>query len=407
MSDVAIGGEDDAGLFRVRTIALMLAIGIIGFLGMLILGAYAPDFRSGHNGGAHALSNAATGYSALVELAAATGRKPRIVRDTHDFSTEDLLVLTPEGPAADLSTILLQRVPKPTLIVLPKWRGIPDREHRGWSRYVGLADPADVAGVLAPRFKITIGRERGSGFLTTHNLPPAVHFRAPHTVQTIAEVGGVKARQFDPLIVDSRGRVVLAMVGGGPLFVLADPDLLSNHGLKDVNQASAALAMLDWLNANPPQGIAFDVSLNGLGRARSPLKLIFEPPFLAMTLTILAALILAGIHALNRFGAPRPRVRAIAFGKAALVNNSAMLIRKARREAGLGGRYASVIRERATIAFGVPVQLRDTSLDAYLDALKGANRFTDLVRNAEAAEDRHGLLAAARALHAWQKEKMR
>jgi len=149
MSDVAITGGEDAGLFRVRTIALLLGIGIVGFLGMLILGAYAPDFRSGHNGGTHALSNAATGYSALVELAAATGREPRIVRDTHDFSTEDLLVLTPEGAAADLSTILLQRVPKPTLIVLPKWTGIPDREHRGWSRYVGLADPADVAGVLA------------------------------------------------------------------------------------------------------------------------------------------------------------------------------------------------------------------------------------------------------------------
>ena len=44
---------------------------------MLVLGAYAPDLRSGHNGGAHALSNAATGFSGLVRLAEATGRNPR------------------------------------------------------------------------------------------------------------------------------------------------------------------------------------------------------------------------------------------------------------------------------------------------------------------------------------------
>ena len=98
-------------------------------------------------------------------------------------------------------------------------------------------------------------------------------------------------------------------------------------------QARSALAMLDFLNSTDADGVLFDVTANGLGRSRSPLKLAFDPPFLAVTLTIFAAMLLAAWQALNRFGPVRRRERAIAFGKAALVDNSAALIRKAGREA--------------------------------------------------------------------------
>ena len=37
---------------------IVTAIGSLAFIAMLVLGAYAPDLRSGHNGGSHALSNA-------------------------------------------------------------------------------------------------------------------------------------------------------------------------------------------------------------------------------------------------------------------------------------------------------------------------------------------------------------
>ena len=79
MSEIAMAASDEReGLFRPRTVALILAIGLVGFLGMLVLGAFAPDMRSGRNGGAHALSNAAVGFSGIVRLAAATGREPQL-----------------------------------------------------------------------------------------------------------------------------------------------------------------------------------------------------------------------------------------------------------------------------------------------------------------------------------------
>ena len=81
MSEVAIGASHEGdGAFRRATMLLIVAIGTLAFIATLVLGAYAPDLRSGKNGGAHALSNAATGFSGLVRLAEKTGRNPVIVR---------------------------------------------------------------------------------------------------------------------------------------------------------------------------------------------------------------------------------------------------------------------------------------------------------------------------------------
>ncbi|MDO7835938.1 hypothetical protein Q4610_12865 [Sphingobium sp. HBC34] len=413
MSDIAIGVQPgDGALFRGRTVALMLAIGIAGFIGMLVLGAYAPDLRSGRNGGAHALSNAVTGYAGLVQLADATGRHPHILRSSHGFDTEDLLIVTPESGATDISQALIQRATRPTLFVLPKWQMAPDDDHPGWARYQGLVSLDEPIGVLAPGVRFTMRHYRsGGGWLTAHGVPG--RFWAPRPIQVITGIDPANRQQQDqwrkltPLLTDGRGGMVLAQVGEGPLYVLADPDLLNNRGMKDLGQARAALALLDWMNSTGAEGIAFDVSMNGFGHSRSPLKLLFEPPFLAMTLAIVAALLLAGLHAFGRFGPPRIRARAVTFGKAALVDNSALLIRKAGREARLGGRYAAAIRDRAARIFGAPARLRDGALDQYLDSLKGAHRFTDLVQAAQAARDRHSLLEAAQALHDWQRDKGR
>lgn len=402
MSDIAIGpaGSTDSA-FKRRTIALMLAIGILAFIGMLLLGAFAPDLRSGKNGGAHALSQSATGYSGLVRLAEATGRNPIVIRNDRQLGSEDLLVLTPESRSKGLSAILQARRSKATLLVLPKWVVANDRDHPGWVRRTGvgpsLALPDQLDGL-----KLTRVRSGGRPLRRADAaLPAAAAFRAPLPLQVMSGI------DFEPLIVDAHGRTVLVRVGDGPLYVLSDPDLLANNGIKSLDQARAALALLDWLNVTGATTIGFDVTLNGFGHSRSPLRLAFEPPFLAMTLTIAAALLLAGLYALNRFGAVRRRGRAIAFGKSALVENSAAMIRKARRETHMGGPYAAVIREQAVRRFGVPPRLRDAGIDEYLDGLGGDRRFTDLVREAEQAGDRTSMVEAAQALHRWEKEKSR
>jgi len=88
MSDIPVHPErGPRGPFNSNAMLTIIGVGVVAFIAMLILGAYAPDLRSGKNGGAHALSNGAIGYSGLVRLAQETGRNPVIIRSEQDLDS--------------------------------------------------------------------------------------------------------------------------------------------------------------------------------------------------------------------------------------------------------------------------------------------------------------------------------
>jgi hypothetical protein len=413
MSDLSFRGTDET-IFHPLTVALMLAIGLLGFIGALMLSAYGPDLRKSEDGLGHALSDSAIGFSGLVRLARETGHQVDFVRDRHQWGEDGLLIVTPPIGTIDVGEIIQGRSHEPTLIILPKWQTVEDTAHKGWIRIDSLLPAEDPAGVLAPQSRLAIKRVASGGRALTSKsyLPANIHFDAPRPIQLItgftlsAQVvdGNEVPSTFYPLIADRDG-AVLAQIGPTPLYVLADPDLVDNAGLKSFDHARAALALIEWLaTSSQTHRINFDVTLNGLGHARSPLTLAFDPPFLAMTLTVAFVLVLLGLSAPARFGAPRPRERAIAFGKAALVDNSAALVRKGGRAHRLGARYAAVIRERAARAFGASTRIKGEAVDAYLDGL-GHGSFSERAAAAEAANDDTSLLAAAQALYDWQQER--
>lgn len=404
MSDLVIGrGSDDRGAFRLRTVILLLAVGIIGFVALLLGSAYEAPSDSTNGASAHALSNGATGYTGIVRLARAMGKDTRVIRDPSQLAANGLLILTPPLGSTPLGDVLLRRDDLPTLVVLPKWLTMPQRPagRPGWVMHLGLIDKKEPEGVLAPDRKFTVSRLTSGGrpLRSAGWMSEDFGFEAPRPLQTIS------GADLKPLLTDDQGNIVLGEVGGKSLYVLADPDILSNMGMRKESQARAALALLDALNQDGDRDFDFDVTLAGLGKAKNPLRLAFDPPFLAMTLAIVAAMLLAGWQAFARFGPAVHRERAIAFGKTALVDNAAALIRKAGRQARLGGRYVEAIRERAIVAFGVPPRLRGPAIDAYLDKISGRARFTDLAQAVDDADDKARLVAAARALHDWQKEK--
>lgn len=402
MSDVPIlQGDQSEGAFNPRTMLLVTAVGIAAFIAMLVLGAYAPDLRSGHNGGAHALSNSATGFSGLVHLADETGRNPVIVRNETEFDSEDLAVVTPESFASGLDKLLNERGSRTTLIVLPKWETAADRTHPGWVTASQLLPPMISENVLAPSVALKIA-EAKSHHEPLRNVDPTapaeLRFLAPAIVQTMTG-GSIK-----PIITTASGGIVLGKVADRPLYILSDPDLINNHGMGNQQQAASALAMLDFLNSTGAKSILFDVTVNGLGRSRSPLKLAFDAPFLGVTLIIFTAMVLAAWQALVRFGPIKRRERAIAFGKGALVDNSAALIRKAGREAHLGDRYVDVIRERAANLFRIPVTLDADALSHRLEKLNPQHSFAEAAEAACSAQSRDELLVAAQSLNHWIEE---
>lgn len=420
MSDLAAGADDAEESLRPLTALLLGGVGLVAFVLMLLAASFGPTDEGRKEGGPTAVSRSATGFAGLVELAEATGRHVAVVRSAEQLATEDLVVLTPPHGAVSLDEALSRRAARPTLLVLPKWDTVADRKHPGWERRSGLLPRFDPGGVLAPATRLFIRRERGAGrvLVPTGDLPPSIRFATPRPLQVITgfdhdrgahlspfvRPGSTGEDALTPLVTDGGNGVVLARLGDGPFFILSDPDLLSNLGTGDARNAAAALALLDWMNSTGADGIKFDVTLDGLGGARSLVRLALVPPFLPLTLTLALAALLAVARGLGRFGPPARRPRAIAFGKRALLDNTAALFRMTGREGRLGSRYVQAQRERAQIDFAVPARLRDAELDAYLDGLGPGARFTALAERLTRASGRDELVAAARALHHWHEE---
>jgi hypothetical protein len=381
----------------------MLLAGVLAFAGFLLLSAYAPDMRVGSDGGAHPLSRAATGYSGIVRLIGDMGGETLMVRDPAEFTNAALLVVTlaPETDRQALADLVAQRSYKVTLFVLPKWQTLPLPANRSWVQSTGsLGENASF--LLKPLAPLKVRAAQQHSGRIRGPLSEAVDMPAPRREQYL-EGAGMK-----PLLMDSRDRPILAHVEGTQVYILSDPDLIANHGLKDPAVARGALRMLAHLRPND-EPIMFDLTLHGFARTRSLLKLIFEPPFLALTLALFAAALLAGLHAIGRFGPPKREARAIPFGKQALVDNAAGLIRRAGRERRLGERYLLLVRDHAKADFAAPATLVDEELDHWLDGIGPPDgpRFSELAAAAREPRTGAAMLIAAQALFNWRKDVTR
>ncbi len=386
--------------FSLSVVAGLIAAGVAAFAAFLLLAAYAGDFRSGRDGRAHALSVSAVGFKGLTRLLDAMGDDPAMIRSELDLDTEDLLVIALEERLDQdaLVTLVERRSSKPTLIILPKWYTAPDPINQGWVAKAGPVDPAFIGELIGDLGDLKISQTKTAATAAGTDLLRGLSLPAPALSQTLSGENTI------PLLT-VEGRALLAQVGDRPLYILADPDIMNNHGLAEPATARAAAEIIGRLNSTGAETVSFDLTLNGFGREANALKLLLEPPFLALALAVLAAAVLAGIHGAFRFGPERRPERLLAFGKAALVDNSAGLLRMARREHRAGGAYAELMREEAARGAGVAATLKGDALDAYLDRISGREpRFTDLAARLEAADDRYELLQAARALFQWKKD---
>ncbi len=367
--------------FAVRTIAILVVVGVAGFLSFMLLSAYAPDFRPIRNGGAHAFSTSAVGFAGAAELVESVHGKAGIIRDQRMLGTQDLVVLTPgpETSAEELKKVVDLRGGQLTVIVLPKWVVATLPSNRAWVQAVGQWTPVGLSLLLG---KVTDA--------TIVDAPPG-HLRS------------IQGKNLKTMIATPEGGALLAEVGDSGTLILADPDALDNLGLATPEGATKAMEMLD---AYTPEGrgVSFDVTLAGFGRSPNLLKLAVEPPFLPLTLCLLAAMFLAGLHATRRFGPAAHEARAVAFGKRAIAENGAALFRLAKRRHRTGGRYAALTREAVAAATGAPSGLGAEALDRYIDRLDPTGEpFSSIAARAADAKDTRRLLAAARDLYLWRR----
>lgn len=391
---------DTASPFSARTAILLVIAGIVGFAAFLLLSAYAPDIRSGRDGRAHGLSTSAVGFRGVYALLEDTGADVQFVRDPALLDNTGLTILTLEpGSNAERIDALLYNGWGSMLIVLPKWGTLPVDGESDRVQWYQSGIGGSVTSLLSDITAITVSTSNTPAGSRLHSgMLNDVEFLTPDNLQTIS------GPDLMPLMETGKDEFVLAQITDTQLFILSDPDLLNNQILADPERARAALRLLAELNESDGP-YWFELVANGFGGSRNLLTLAFEPPFLALTLCLLAAALLAGVQAMYRFGPAIRQQRAIAFGKRALVDNSAELLRLARREHLSSERYVAMTREAAVSAIGNPRNLSGEALDHWLDGLGPSTmpRFTALALAAERAHNRQDIRDAARALYDWRK----
>jgi len=408
MSAAAEPSGAKAPTFSPRTVLALVLVGIVSFASLAVLSAYAPEMRISQDPGGHALSSSAIGFRGTVVLLEEMGVPVEVNRqDPRRLKADPQLVriLTP-GWRSEGKDLAAFPTAKRTLVVLPKWRAARDPIRPGRLRKTGLgASTAQATALLSPfAARTEIAHRTGASRPRLHGVGSAFQGAGDLPLGEIDRLQTISGPDWIPLFADELGRTVVGQSRKRPdVIVLADPDLLNNQGIDSLANARAGLIVIDPHDGK--NGVSFDVTLNGLKQGRSIGRTLLQPPWLAATLCAVASALLMGLHALARFGPARPRGRAVALGKRALVDNSAGLVRMARREPEMAADYVALTKSLIARAGG-----SDRADDAWLEELarlRGAAPPAELAAEAGRAKTRDELLAAARKLHDWRLEMTR
>lgn len=403
---------NDAGAshspFRPIVIIALILAAVFALSAMAALDAFSPELSSGNDGGEHALSKSAVGYAGVVRLMRDTGRPVVLSRGALGaISDENLLILTPSVGQENEVLDDLRWSSQSALIILPKWNTYDQPFRQGWVQKAGLLNTAASLSVLPDDLQpdLIMGARPSSRVQLFG--PDKEPLGPPVTIDGLRTLSGPG---WMPVVTDAEGGAVVLMHEDTGVMVVSDPDVLNTLGFDNPAKARTALGVIDAVAA-PGQAVVFDLTLHGFGRPRSILRLLMEPPLLGFTLCLLFAAGLVFWQAANRFAPHRKGDRAVALGKKALADNTAALVRLARRERSMARPYADLVRQQAAKAVAAPPNLSRDGLTQLLDRLarrQGVQTdFETLSTEADQARNAGDLMIVVRKLLNWKSEMTR
>jgi len=309
------------------------------------------------------------------------------------------------GQSEDAVRALLQA--STILLVLPKWTGLPSEQKVGWLREVveGPAPDAQWAlNLVAPKGEVV--REKGALQWTTNTLrlTPAV----------VAPTQLMKGDRLRPIVGAKEGMLVGEISERGrKIWVLADPDVIANHGLAREGNAALALALINALRgANG--SVVFDETVHGLVvRPVSPFLLLFRFPFVVATVQGLIAVALLLWATLGRFGAPQTAPPALSAGREGLLANMAKLVEFTGHQDVVVKRYVQETVRDVALVLHAPRELSGGGLVAWLQRVGLARAVSvdcaEVLRRAADSgtagrQSSTALVRLARDIHQWKGE---
>jgi hypothetical protein len=141
---------------------------------------------------------------------------------------------------------------------------------------------------------------------------------------------------------------------------------MSNAGLDDADNGVVAVSMI---RSMLPSGgtVIIDETSHGFEQRPNLLRLLLHPPFIAVGIAGIAALLVLVWGGVARFGAPRPETVGLAAGKLTLVRNAAQLLRLGTTASNLVMSYRRLVLADAIAELHGPPGLDEFSQAAWLD----------------------------------------
>ncbi len=293
------------------------------------------------------------------------------------------------------------------LLVLPKWDGVASQTHSGWIENAELAAPFMAS--LALNLVEADGKvQRGPA--------PADWDRNAIGVAPVlsAPMQFIRSDTLKPLVAHG-DQILVGEVErkGRRIFILADPDVLSNQGLANPVNADFAVALIGKLRQGDGP-VVFDESLSLVtGSGPNIFRLLFRFPLLTGLVLGLVAVGLLLWSAMPRFGAPDAPAPALESGKRGLIDNIAGLVGFAGRRPAIVARFVDATIQDVARRLHAPPGLAGRALTAWL-ARVGEARGAKLdpraaVERADALTrakrgDAAALVALARDINQWKRE---
>jgi hypothetical protein len=305
-------------------------------------------------------SRSAIGYAGIADVMHRLGA--RVVKSRRDsvarLDPEGVLIVAEPSPSVTPQQMGSLMNAHTVLLVLPKWTGQASESHRGW---ISSAEelPESMARSAAQMSGIEVVRVPSvSGW--SHNEIG----RIPAFSDGIQLI---KSSRLRPVVSGDAGMLVGEMRSGRRrLWILADPDVMQNRGLATPANAAFSVALIDAMRG-ADGNVVFDEVVHGFEEKEgSPLRLLFEFPFVLATIQGALAISLLLWATMRRFGATVSPPVALPAGKLALIETTAKLLDLPRHRPIMIQRYVHAVVHDVARQLHAPAGLSEPALIEWL-----------------------------------------
>ena len=279
-----------------------------------------------------------------------------------------LVVAEPRTDDATIEDVRAMLTARTVLLVLPKRSGTPGKDRPYWLGDDKLLSDADINRVLSLADKqATLVRNASlasvAGVLAAAGLP------------SIEKPQLIRSKLLHPLLASPDGILIgERRTSTGRLIVLSDPDLIANYALARGDNSVIAVALVERLLGKDSTGtVIFDEFIHGFSpKPFHLLGILFQFPFVLVTMQLAVAIVLLVWTATARFGVPLPLAPPLEAGKRSLIDTGARLLTQSGRTAELSGRYFEEIVRDTARRLRAPRGLDLAALLSWIGQIPGA-----------------------------------